>query len=132
MFGYERERPLLQPKRGAFLDADFRSLGMAAEGGEQGEVALEADGIIAPMTGRDHPPVEVEDAGPFQAFESGNSLPVPIMRERGNDVHALLAFCRGVPGPTLLFRSARKAAISRSSSHNRASIGSAISLHGMP
>jgi hypothetical protein len=44
MFGNQRERPLLQPQRGAFLDADLGALGMAAEGHEQRKVTLEAGG----------------------------------------------------------------------------------------
>ena len=63
------KRPLLQPKRGAFLDADFGPLGMAAKGREHRHVGIDPQRIIAPVAGGDHPTVEVEDAGKLRAFE---------------------------------------------------------------
>ena len=90
-----RERPLLQPKLGAFFDADFGPLGMAAIGREDGDFGIDAQRIVAPMTGRDHAPVEIEDPGKLHAVESGNRAPVPRARERRDDAQALLAFGRG-------------------------------------
>ena len=55
------KRPLLQPKRGAFLDVDLGPFGMAAEGGEHRHVGIDPQRIIAPVAGGDHPAVEVED-----------------------------------------------------------------------
>ena len=77
MLADQRERPLLQPKRGAFLDAHLGPLRMAAEGREDGHVGIDPKRIIAPMTGRDHAPVKVEDAGQFLAVEAGDRAPVP-------------------------------------------------------
>ena len=77
MLADQRERPLLQPKRGAFLDADLGPLGMAAEGREDRDVGIDPQRIVAPMPGRDHAPVEVEDARQLLAVESGDRAPVP-------------------------------------------------------
>jgi hypothetical protein len=57
MLGDKRERPLLQPKLGAFLDPDLRPLRMAAEGGEDRHVRIDPQRIIAPVSGGDHAPV---------------------------------------------------------------------------
>src|SRR5215211_4816734 len=110
-----------------FFDAHVGPFRMAAEGGEHRHFGIEAKRVIAPLAGGDHAPVEVEDAGPFQAVKSGNGAPVPRWRERRDDAQALFALGWS---PTL--RLARNSLISRSSSHNRASTGSAISLHGVP
>ena len=77
MLADQRERPLLQPKRGAFLDADLGPLAMAAEGREDRHVGIDPKRVIAPVPGGDHPPVKVEDAGQFPAVECGDRAPVP-------------------------------------------------------
>jgi hypothetical protein len=63
MLADQDERPLLQSKRGAFLDADLGPFGMAAEGREYRDIGSDSERIIAPMSGGDHAPVEVENAG---------------------------------------------------------------------
>ena len=62
MLSDERERPLLLPKRGAFFDSNLWALGMAAEGGEDRHVGIDSERIIAPVPGRDHAAVKVEDS----------------------------------------------------------------------
>jgi hypothetical protein len=47
----ERERPLLQPKLGAFFYAHLRLLGVAPKGSEDRDVGMVSQGIIAPMAG---------------------------------------------------------------------------------
>ena len=73
----QRERPLLQTKRGAFLDADFGALGVAAIGGEDSDIGVDPQRIIAPVSGGDHPAVEVEDPRQLPAIESRDWAPVP-------------------------------------------------------
>ena len=65
---------------------------MAAVGREHRHVGIDPKRVIAPVPGRDHPPVEVEDADQFPAIESGDWAPVPRMRERRNDAQALFTF----------------------------------------
>ena len=77
MLADQGERPLLRAKRGAFLDADFGPLGMAAVRGEHRDVGIDPQRIIAPVAGRDHPAVKVEDARQLPAVERGDGLPVP-------------------------------------------------------
>ena len=69
MFGNECERPLLQLKLGAFLDANFRTLGRPPEGRKYGHVRVEPHAVIAPVTGRYHPAVEVENALQLRAVK---------------------------------------------------------------
>ena len=57
MLGNQRERPLLQMKLGAFLDPDVGLFGGPAECGEHGNIGIEPQSIIAPMTGSDHSPI---------------------------------------------------------------------------
>ena len=92
MLADQRKRPLLQPKRGAFFDPHLGPLGMAAEGRENRDVGIDPQRIIAPVTGRDHAPVKVEDPRQLGAVESGDWAPVPGTRERRDDAQALLAF----------------------------------------
>ena len=92
MFAHQRERSLLQPKRGAFLDPHLRMLGRSAIGGEHRNVGVDPERIIAPMAGDHHAAVEVEDSGKLLAFKGGNRAPVPRRRERRDDAQALLTF----------------------------------------
>src|SRR5205085_11003436 len=92
MFADQGKRPLLQPKLGAFLYADLGPLGMAPEGCEDGDIGIDPKRIIAPVAGRDHAPVEIEDPGQLPAVEAGNRAPVPGRRERRDDAQALLTF----------------------------------------
>ena len=62
MLADQCKRPLLRPKRGAFLYAHFGPLGMAPVRREHRHVGIDPQRIIAPVPGRDHPAVEVEDA----------------------------------------------------------------------
>ena len=132
LFTDQRERPLLQPKRGAFFDAHFRALGVPAIGREDCDVGIDAKRIIPPVAGGDHPPVEIEDSGPFDAVETGNRAPVPWSRERRDDAQALLTFGRGWQAALKLATSLRSSSISLSSSPMRARTGSTSSPHGVP
>ena len=89
MFTDKRERPLLQPKRGAFFYTDFRSLGRTPESSEDRYVDAHMDRVIAPVPGGHHPSVKVEDSLDLETLERGNWAPVPGMRERRNDTQAL-------------------------------------------
>ena len=91
MLADQCKRPLLQAKLGAFLDPHLGPLGGAAEGREDRHVGVERQAVVAPVPGRDHPPVEVEDALQFGPVEGCDRLPVPRMRERRHHAHALLA-----------------------------------------
>ncbi len=77
MFTNQGKRPLLQPKRGAFFYAHLGPLGVAAIGGEDGNIGIDPQRIVAPVAGSDHPAIEVEDAHQLLAVESGNWAPVP-------------------------------------------------------
>ena len=88
MLAEKGKRPLLRTKRGAFLYADFRPLRMAAIGGEDRDVRVDAKRIIAPMPCSDHPTIEVEDPRKLPAIETGNWAPVPYTRERRDDAQA--------------------------------------------
>src|SRR3546814_6645935 len=70
-FGDERPHALTAPQGGAFFDAIFGAFGGAAKGREDRGVAVEVHRIIAPMPGRDHAAVKVEDAPEFGALEAG-------------------------------------------------------------
>lgn len=48
---------------GSFFNAIFGSLGGAPERAEHGSIAAKIDGIIAPITRGDHPPVQIEYLG---------------------------------------------------------------------
>ena len=48
---------------GPLFNAIFRPLGSAPERTEHGSIAAKIDGIIAPITRRDHPPVQIEYLG---------------------------------------------------------------------
>ena len=91
MFTDQGERPLLQPKLGAFFYADLGTLRMPAERGENGDVGIDPQRIVAPVPGCDHPAVEVEDPTEFLAIKGCDWAPVPGRRERRNDAQALFA-----------------------------------------
>ena len=61
MLADERERPLLHPKLGAFLYADFRPFGVPPERREDGDLRMVAKRVIAPVPGGDHPAVQIHD-----------------------------------------------------------------------
>ena len=90
MLADQRERPLLQAKlRGVSrsgLRAARRRGGRRRRSPRRGRTHI---AIIAPVAGRDHPPVEVEDALQLGAVECGNRTPVPRMRERRHHAQAL-------------------------------------------
>ena len=95
MFRDKCERPLLQPKLGAFLYAHFGPFGGAAEGDEGRNFGIERQAVIAPVAGGDHPSVKVEDPLELDPVESGNGTPVPRMRKRRDDAQALFTFGAG-------------------------------------
>ena len=47
---------------GAFFYHYFRSLGGPPESGKDRYVGVKPKTIVAPMSGRDHPPIQVKDA----------------------------------------------------------------------
>jgi len=89
------KRPLLQPKRGAFLDSDLGALRMPAIRREGRDVGIEAKPIVLPVAGRDHPAVKIEDTAELLPIESCGWVPVPVTRERRYDTQALFTFGRG-------------------------------------
>lgn len=50
-------------QRGSLFNAIFGSLGSAPERAEHRGIAAKIDGIIAPITRGDHPPVQIENLG---------------------------------------------------------------------
>src|SRR6476469_10949222 len=97
---------------------------MAAKGGEDRDVGIDPERVIAPMSGGDQPAVEVEDALQFRAVESRNRAPVPRGRERRDDTQALFALGRGWSVSFNAFSSLRSACSSCSSSPIRVGSGS--------
>ena len=132
MLAHERERPLLQAKRGAFFYADLGPFGMAPEGGEHCDVGIDPQRIVAPMAGGDHPAVKIEDLHQLRAVERGDWAPVPWVGERRDDAQALFTFGWGWRAALSAFSSFLSSAISSSSSHSRARTGSTSSPHGVP
>jgi len=59
MFTDQRERPLLNPKRGTFFDTDLRPLTVATERGEHRRVEVNTERVIPPMAGCDHASVQI-------------------------------------------------------------------------
>jgi len=55
------KRPLLLPKRGAFLYPDLGPFAVAPEGREDGHVGIDTQRVIAPVTCGDHTAIEIED-----------------------------------------------------------------------
>ena len=90
MFTDQCKRPLPQPQLGAFLYPHLRPLGSPPECREQGHVGIKAQSIIAPVTGRDHSSVQIEDAPHLGLVECRNSAPVPGAWERRDDAQARL------------------------------------------
>ena len=95
MFRNQGERPLLQLEAGAFLDPDLGPLCGAAESGEHRHIGIEPHTVIAPMTGGDHPAVEIENSLKLCPVERRNMPPIPRMRKRRNDAQALFTFGAG-------------------------------------
>src|SRR4249919_3850857 len=105
---------------------------MAAIGGENRDVGIDADCVIAPVPSSDHPSVEIEDARKLGAVEAGNRAPVPGSRERRDNAQALLTFGRGWLALFMAATSWRSWATSSSSSASRTRAGSTSSPHGVP
>src|SRR4029453_7757786 len=125
-------RPLLQMKLGAFFDTDFRLLRRPAESREDRHVGIEPDAIVAPVTGGDHPPIEIQDPLELRSIKCRNRAPVPRMRKRRDDTQALLTFGFAWLPARNSATSRRSASISSSSSANRARPGSQSSPQGVP
>jgi len=132
MLADESERPLLQPKLGAFLYTDLRPFGGSPEGREHRFLAVQPNRVVAPVPGRDHPAVQVEDALQLAPVERGDWMPVPGRRERRDATQALLAFGAGWRVAFSVAISRRSSAISSSSSVRRTRAGSTSSPHGVP
>src|SRR5688500_16007540 len=118
MLADQCERPLLQPKRGVFLYADFRPLGRAPVRREDRHVGADVNGIVAPVPRRDHPAVKVQNPLDLETVERGNRPPVPRMRERRNDAQALFTFgadCRAAFSAATSFHSSSMTAWSSAS-----------------
>ena len=133
MLAHQCERPLLQPKRGAFFDAHLGPLGMAPEGRENRDVGIDPQRIIAPVPGRDHPPIEVED--PRSARVRSKVAIGRRSQGRGNGAMTLKRFWPSAAAgavPSALAISLRSSSISCSSSPIRARTGSTSSPHGVP
>ena len=92
MFADQRERTLLLPQCRTFLDPDLGPFAMPAKGGEDRNVGIDPQRIIAPVPRSDHPPIKVEDARQLLPIESGDRAPVPRRRERRDDAQALFTF----------------------------------------
>ena len=92
MLADQRERPLLQPKLGAFLYDDLRPFGVPAVGRKDRDVRIDPQRIIPPVTGDHHATIEVEDPLKLPAIERGDWAPVPFTRERRDDAQALFTF----------------------------------------
>ena len=86
------KRPLLRTKRGAFFYADLRPLRMTTICGENSDVGIDAQRIVAPVPGGDHAAVEVEDPRQLPAIETRDWAPVPYTRERRDDAQADFTF----------------------------------------
>ncbi|RZK00190.1 MAG: DUF4328 domain-containing protein [Novosphingobium sp.] len=74
--GLAEQRPhaLLGAQRGTLLDPRLRTLGSATEGREARRVAIEVHRIVAPLAGRDHAAVEVENALQLDPIETDLQL----------------------------------------------------------
>ena len=132
MLAHERERPLLHPKRGAFLYADLRALGRAPERREHRNVGADVDCVIAPVASNHHPPIQIEDPLELQAIKGGDWAPVPGKRERRNDTQALFTLGWGWRADFIAATSLRSSSICCSSSTSLIRAGSQSSPHGVP
>ena len=83
----QRPHALPVAQRRALLDPELGPLGGAAEGGEDRRVAAQLDRIVAPVPGRDHPAVEIEDAGQLDALEPDLARRARRQRKRRDDSH---------------------------------------------
>ncbi len=77
MFTNQGKRPLLQSKLGAFFYAHLRPFGVTAKGGEDGNIGIDPQCIIAPVARGDHATIEVEDPRKLLPVESRDWAPVP-------------------------------------------------------
>ena len=88
---------------GAFFDAIFRALGRAAKHAEHGGVAAQINGIIAPVSRRDHPAIKVQYLRQLIFFKA--DLIVAANPRKGRDDGAQLTLRplveRGLAGVTL-------------------------------
>src|SRR5690348_5534633 len=134
MLADQSERPLLQPKLGAFLYAHLGPLAVPPVRREHRHVGIDAKSIIAPVTRGDHSAIEVEDPHQLPAIECGDWAPVPTRRERRDDAQALFTFGCGWGSRAAfnIFSSARNSSSSCSSSLMRTRTGSQSSPHGVP
>ena len=71
MLADQSERPLLQPKLGAFLYADLGALAVPPVGGEHRHVGIDPERVVAPMPCRYQPALEVEDPQLLPPIERG-------------------------------------------------------------
>src|SRR6476469_1246116 len=116
MFADQGKRPLLRPKRGAFFYAYFWTFGVTSIGSEDRDIMVDPQGVIAPMTGSDHPPIQIDDPHELLTVEGGDGNSVSTTRKRGDDTQALFTFGCGCRAVLRSFSSARSAPSSSSSS----------------
>jgi hypothetical protein len=76
-------------REGAFLDPVDRGVARAAEDGELGDVLVPDHGVVAPLAGGDHPPIDAQDQVQLTPLEEdgtghgpGRGLPVGTGRVR--------------------------------------------------
>ncbi len=72
----QRPHALFKPQVGAFLDPVFGTLGGSAESAEHGCITTKIDGIITPVSGRDHATVKVQYLGQLDPLEADLRQPV--------------------------------------------------------
>src|SRR5215217_8438058 len=105
---------------------------MAAIGREHGDIRIDAERIVTPVTRGDHPAVKVQNAHQLLALESGDWMPIPDTRERRDDAQADFTFGCGWRAPFICATSFRNSSSSTSSSAMRTRTGSTSSPHGVP
>ncbi len=142
-FADQGPHALAVAQRGAFFDAIFRALGRAAEHAEHRGVAAQVNGIIPPISRRNHPTIEVQDLRQLIFLKA--DLIVAANPGKGRDDRAQLTLRplsgRGLAGVT--FELASRCAINSATFLRKLSIshcmisrlwvaGSNISRQGVP
>lgn len=127
----------------AFFDTVFGSLGRAPEHTEHGGIAAQMDGIIAPVSRRDHPSIQIQDLSQLILFKTNLIVAADPRKGRDDGAQLTLRPLAGfdLAGATLevASRSAinsatflRKDSISHCMISRLCVAGSKISRHGVP
>src|SRR6185436_10162935 len=87
MLADQRPHALPAVQGGTLLDPIFGPLGGAAERPEGGAFGRKLDRIVLPQAGRDHAPVQIDDALKFSAFESDLDGGFVLMGKRRDRAH---------------------------------------------